>query len=188
MDEFSYLSVLLSIIIGLAIAQLLQGLAGVIQARRRVRIYWPALVWACLLLLIAVQMWWSSFGLRNRRDWTFLAFSVVILQMILLFVLASLVLPSFTGDAPIDLQENYFGHARWFFGCFTAVYIVSLLKDVVLSGSLPNPLNLGFHLFGIGSTAVAAVTRNEPFHRFFAILSAVLFAGYVAVLFARMPQ
>lgn len=38
MDEFGYLSVLLSIILGLSVTQLLQGLSGIIQARARVRL------------------------------------------------------------------------------------------------------------------------------------------------------
>ena len=45
MDAFSYLSVLLSIILGLAITQLLQGVGRLLQERQRVRIYWPVLVW-----------------------------------------------------------------------------------------------------------------------------------------------
>lgn len=45
MDEFSYLSVLTSIIVGLAITQILKGYRGIVLSRARVRIYWPTLVW-----------------------------------------------------------------------------------------------------------------------------------------------
>ena len=38
MDEFGYLAVILSIILGLSVTQLLQGLSQVINARDRVRI------------------------------------------------------------------------------------------------------------------------------------------------------
>src|SRR5437868_14508749 len=95
MDEFSYLSVLLSIIIGLAIAQLLQGLTGVIQVRERVRLYAPSLLWAVFRVVVAVHMWWAMFGMRARHHWSFVAFGVVILQTFVFFVLSALVLPSF---------------------------------------------------------------------------------------------
>ena len=44
MDAFSYLSVLLSIILGLAIAQVLQGYRAILLARGRVRLSAAALV------------------------------------------------------------------------------------------------------------------------------------------------
>src|SRR5688572_14024615 len=66
MDSFSYLSVLLSIIIGLAITQVLQGLRVLMLSRETARLYAPSLIWAFLLLVIATQMWWSSFGLADH--------------------------------------------------------------------------------------------------------------------------
>src|SRR5690349_20954987 len=41
MNPFDYLNVLISIILGLAIAKVLTGLATVITARERVDFYWP---------------------------------------------------------------------------------------------------------------------------------------------------
>ena len=38
MDEFSYLSVLLSVILGLAVAQILKGFRGLLLSRARVRL------------------------------------------------------------------------------------------------------------------------------------------------------
>jgi len=71
MDEFSYLSVLLSIILGLAVTEVLQGFRRLLQSRARVRLYWPTITWAFLLFVIYVQSWWAMFGLREHHDWTF---------------------------------------------------------------------------------------------------------------------
>ena len=76
MDAFSYLSVLLSIIIGLAITQVLQGYRALLLARRHVALYAPTLAWSVYILLMATQSWWASFGLSDRRDWSFLAFAI----------------------------------------------------------------------------------------------------------------
>src|SRR5215467_5169602 len=85
MDQFSYLSVLLSVILGLAVSQILKGFRGLLLSRTRIRIYWPVIAWAALVLLICFQNWWSMFGMRNRHDWTFQQFGIVLLQTILIY-------------------------------------------------------------------------------------------------------
>jgi ABC-type glucose/galactose transport system permease subunit len=55
MDAFSYLSVLLSIILGLAITQVLKGFRGLMQARARLRTYWPTVGWEILVFVFGVE-------------------------------------------------------------------------------------------------------------------------------------
>lgn len=78
MDAFSYLSVLLSIILGLAITQVLQGVRGVLLQRARIRLYAPSLIWCVIILAMATQSWWASFGLSDHTEWTFAQFTVVL--------------------------------------------------------------------------------------------------------------
>src|SRR6267142_3959942 len=99
MDEFSYLSVLLSVILGLAVAQILQGFRGLLLWRARVRIYWPVIGWAVLLLLICFQSWWAMFGMRFRHEWTFQQFGVVLLQTIMTYMWAGLVFPDLSAES-----------------------------------------------------------------------------------------
>ena len=186
MDEFGYLSVLLSIILGLSVTQLLQGLSGIIQYRKRVRIYMPSVVWTLLLLLVDAQAWWAMFGLRNHSSWTFLQFTIVLLETIFLYLLAALVLPRFDGESVIDLRENYFGHFRWFFGCLIAVLLVSLSKDLVLASQWPSTPNLSFHLVWIAGALSAALTKSDRFHRWYAVASVVTFLIYIGVLFVHL--
>ncbi len=187
MDEFSYLSVLLSIIIGLAITQILKGYRGIVLARTRVGLYWPVLLWSASLLVMNIQSWWASFGLREVRVWTFAKFGIVLVQTILQYMLAAIVLPDFFGGERVDLREHYFGHARWLLGLVIGVLCASLLKDLVMTGQLTNPLNLGFHLLIIALAAIGSFVRNEAWHKFMAIVFAALFGAYIVVLFARLP-
>jgi hypothetical protein len=186
MDEFGYLSVILSIILGLSITQLLQGLSQIINARDRVRIYGPSLGWSLLLLVIDVQAWWAMFGYRNRHNWTFLQFGILILETILLYLLAALALPTGFGEAAVDLRANYFRHARWFFGAFVAVLLVSLSKDLAFNGTLPGEFNLAFHLFWIGGAGIAAATRSDLFHKIFVSITSLSFVIYIAKLFFEL--
>ena len=186
MDEFGYLSVIISVILGLSIAQLLQGIGQLINARDRVRIYWPAIGWAVLLLLIDVQAWWAMFGYRNRHTWTFVQFTVVLLEAIMLYLLAALALPSVPNEGEIDLRSNYFRHAGWFFGSLVVLLLDSLLKSVVVSGGLPGEPDLGFHLFWITTALIAAFVRNERYHKAFVCISFGLFIAYIALLFSSL--
>ena len=93
MDAFGYLSVLLSIIIGLGVTQLLTGLGRVIRHRDQVRIDWLPLLWAFVLLVVFVQVWWSMFGLRNYTGWTFGSFLFILGQTSALYLMAAVLLP-----------------------------------------------------------------------------------------------
>jgi len=186
MDEFSYLSVLLSIILGLAVTEILTGFRGLLQARGRVVLYWPSLLWCFTLLVIYAQTWWSMFGLRTQRDWSFAGFAVVLVHMILLYMQAGLVLPAMEAREQIDLRANYFAQHRWFFSLALLVVGVSLAKDLVLSGHLPDTTNLTFHGAFAVLAAAGVITRADWFHKIFAVLAAALMALYIGLLFMRL--
>jgi hypothetical protein len=185
-DEFGYLSVIISVILGLSIAQLLQGIGQIINARDRVRLYWPAVGWAVLLLLINVQAWWAMFGYRFRQNWTFIQFTVVLLEAIILYLLAAIVLPNIPDEGETDLRSNYFRHAAWFFGLLVVLVLDSLLKSIVVSGHLPRRADVAFHLIWMTGAFVTAFVRDDRYHKVFICFSFILFIAYIALLFASL--
>lgn len=185
MDAFNYLSVLLSIIIGLGITQVLTAAGRLIRGRARVVAYWPPLLWAAVLIVIYVQVWWSMFELRSHADWTFLSFLAVLTQTVTLYMMAALVLPE-TVDEEIDLRAHYERHSSWFFGFFIATVLVSLVKELLLDGRLPDPVNLFFHLLLIAISVSAILVRRPRYHQVLAVGGAVTIAAYVGLLFARL--
>lgn len=186
MDAFSYLSVLLSIILGLAMTQVLQGFRDLMLARERVAAYWPCLAWAALLLLIDVQVWWAMYELRLLPEWSFLAFAVVLAQTIPLYLLAGLVLPDVGTSGPVDLRIHFYENRRWFFSLLALLALVSIGKELVLYGHLPSPLNLGFHLLLIATALIGARTTREEFHKALVLLGVVFVVTYIALLFAHL--
>ena len=186
MDEWGFLSVIVSIILGLSITQLLQGISEVINERDRVRFYGPAVGWSVLLLIVNVQAWWAMFGYRNRHSWTFVQFSTVLMEVILLYLLAALALPNFAGPTAIDLRANYFKHKAWFFGFLILVLLDSLLKSFVVGGGPPGTLDLGFHLIWMTTALIAAVTTSDWYHKAFLYVSYALVLTYIALLFTSL--
>jgi hypothetical protein len=186
MDAFSYLSVLISLILGLAITQVLKGIRGLMHARTRLKSYWPAVIWAILIVVISVQSWWAMFGLRAHTDWTFLDFSVVLSQTIDLYLLAALVLPDFFGDTAVDLREHYYAHRRWFFSLLVLLIAISLAKQLIIDGQLPRPADLGFHLL-FAATGVSGLLIAKPrYHEFLALSGVLTIGAYIALLFTHL--
>jgi hypothetical protein len=186
-DAFSYLSVLLSIIIGLAMTQILLGYRGLLLARARVTFYVPSIIWSGLLLILAAQNWWASFGYtRHRGEWTFLAFSTVLLQTVLLYMIAGLVLPDMPPGQPVDLKAHYYRERRVFFGLFLAMLAVSVSKDWVVNGALPSTPNLAFHGVFATLSIASALVKRPRFHEIITPLVALITAGYITLLFERL--
>jgi hypothetical protein len=137
MDSFSYISVILSIVLGLAIAQVLLGFRGLILTRAKVKPYAPTVIWALIALLIPIQAWWADFAMRKHTNWTFLVLLVIMLQAISIYMIAALALPDISGERVIDLRQHFLAHRSWFFGAVLASVVFSLSKTVALSGHLP---------------------------------------------------
>jgi hypothetical protein len=186
MDEFSYLSVLLSVILGLAVTQILKGFRGLLLSRRRIQIYWPVIGWAVLLLLVCFQNWWSMFGMRNRHGLGHSAFAMVLLQTILIYMAAGLVFPDLFGEEGVDLKKNFYAHRRWFFSLGFATIAVSVCKSFVLDGRPPPATDLTFHaVFGV-TLLIGALTRREWYHKTIVVFFIATFVLYTVLLYTRM--
>lgn len=186
MDAFGYLSVLLSIILGLGLTQLLTAIGRLIRHRDRVDVHWLPVLWACVLLLIYVQVWWSMYGLRTFVHWTFFAFIVVLAQTATLYIMAAVVLPEEIEGPITDLGAYFDRHHRWFFGFFLATLVVSVVKDVVLGGALPATENLAFHAALAAGCVFGISTSRRRLQEIIGVGFAILIVVYIALLFARL--
>ena len=188
MDAFSYLSVLLSIIIGLAMTQILQGYRGLLLSRSRVQLYAPTIIWSALLLVFSAQLWWASFGLATHTQWNFATFGVILLQTVLLYMMSAVVLPDVDGAGAIDLRGHYFREVVPFFTISLLMLASSIAKDWMLNGRLPDAANLSFHGFFAGAAMLAITIRNPRFHLIIASAMVLFTIAYIALLFARLGQ
>jgi hypothetical protein len=186
MDAFSYLSVLLSVILGLAIQQVLQGYRELALSRRQIGWYAPPLIWSVLILLMVAQHWWSCFGLASRADWTFATFATILVQTSFFYMMAAVVLPDIPPDRPTDLKAHYYREAPVFFGLGVATIAWSAFREYMLKGELPQGLNLGFHIVFLAMSLIAAFSKRHRLHEAFACAMAVLFTAYIALLFAKL--
>jgi len=164
----------------------LQGYRSILLARGHVRHSAPVIIWSVLLLVIFAQAWWASFGLRDRQHWDFLSFTIILLQMVLLYMLAGLVLPDVGSGATVDLGDHFDRQRTPFFGFLIAMLAVSMLKDVVLDHKLPSPLNLTFHLVFVTVALIGMIFGGRKPQLAIALFGIAIFIAYVALLFAHI--
>jgi hypothetical protein len=75
MDPFSYLSVLISIILALGMTRVLAGVGEMLQARSRRRLLGARRLVVNLFLYLVVA-WWIFYRWRNQQPWTFFLLSL----------------------------------------------------------------------------------------------------------------
>lgn len=184
-DVFAYLSVLLSIVLGLAIAEILQGYGSLLVSRAKVTLYAPPLIWSVLMLLMATEFWWASFGLAKREHWNFGAFCAVLLQTVMLYMGAALVLPKARPDQDIDLRTHYYREARPFFTFGLIFLAIGFVRDWLLENGT-GATGLGFRAFFMAGTMVGLIVRRPRVHEIIAPVMAATIIIFFATLFSRI--
>jgi hypothetical protein len=186
MSQFEYLSVLISIIIGLAITQLLSGAARLIQIRRRVRLHAATLCWMVSMFLLDTQIWWVAFERQDNVDWNFFLFLLYLLMPIGAFLLSYLVLPELGDEDSADLAANFEENRPWFFGVLALLPGISLLEEWSHDARLPLDGDVAFRIGFIALSLAGARIRNARFHFWYALVALALICAYIAVLFLRL--
>ena len=186
MSQFEYLSVLISIIIGLAITQLLSGAARLIQVRKRIRLHATTLCWMVFLFLLDTQIWWAAFFRRANDDWNFFLFLLYLLMPILAFLLSYLVLPELGDEDDIDLAANFAGNRPWFFGLFAFLLGTSLVEEYSRSGGIAIDADSGFRVMFLAMSLVCSRVSNGRFQFWSAVAALGLMCGYVGLLFRHL--
>jgi hypothetical protein len=190
MDPFSYLSVLISIVLALGMTRVLAGVGEMLQARSRRQIYWVHIAWTVNLFLYLIVAWWIFYRWRTQPHWTFFLFVFVLISPTILYLASLLLFPS---EGKIDEFVNYKTH---FYANHRAFFIVIALfgpvdiVDTLLKG-VPHFLEQGPQyvvssaLFLVGLTT-AAITRNEKYHKFYAVFSLIQLAANSLTLFHNL--
>src|SRR4029078_9631854 len=171
MDMFNYVMVLASVIIGLGIAHLLQGVGGIVQHPRREKTYWVHLLWVAAIFLPAIFWWWFEVRLAQTAEWTFTLYLFVIAYAVLIYLWCALLFPRDLAGYD-GFRDYFYSRRKWFFGLLLVGQGVDV-ADTLLKG-MAHFRSLGpSYLIGIVALSalllLATRTRNERFHGAIAI-------------------
>ena len=121
MSQFEYVAVLVSIIVGLALTQILRGVGRMVTTKDGPRAYWVHLVWTLYLFLLIVMFWWWEFRL-GTVEWSLGLYIVVILYATLLFFVSLVIQPSDT-ERITNFKDYFYSNRRWIFGLLIAIWL-----------------------------------------------------------------
>jgi hypothetical protein len=133
MTPFEYVSVLISIILGLGISQLVTGVADIVHQWDRVKLYWPHMLWIGFIFFLHIQDWWTLYDLRNLSVWRLHTFLFTILYPINLFILARILFPFNSDNQGTDFKQFYFQNTRRIFVWAIVLVTLSIIDNVLLS-------------------------------------------------------
>lgn len=172
MGIFEYVMVVASIVVGLGMTHVLQGVAEIIQHPGRAKIYWVHLLWAGWAFLQMVFWWWWEFRFQTVETWTFPLYLFVLGMAFLLYLMGALLFPKDLVDHGGDFKTYFYSRRAWFFGLL-AIFFTLDLGDTLLKGfdyfaslGLEYPISIGLMIAG---SVTGAITRNELFHRILAV-------------------
>ena len=137
-----WLSVMISMILGLGVARLLTGLVVVFRARGSSRLDWLPLVWAANIFVVQLQYWWAVNNLPpDAPPFTFPTFIAFLLLPTLLYLAAALLLPAAAEDEPAGLYAYFQRAGRWALALLAAYLALAeaanaLFFDVPLASTL----------------------------------------------------
>jgi hypothetical protein len=179
MSPFEFICAFYSVVLGVAVAQLMTIVGRLLEVRDQVRTYWVHSLWVVNVLLIDVTCWLAMWNLQGAKSWRVVSFLLLVGLVASIFLITVLLFPRVPeSGGQIDLDAHYYKNRRIFFLATAAAWILGLLCNLSflpmkswLNGAVIFPVLFVF------LSAFAAFTKNRRYHATSAIfaLAAITF-------------
>lgn len=182
-SPFEYVSILVSIILGLGITQLLTSLGNLLHHYKTVRLYWPHTIWIGFILFLHIQDWFVTYQLRQKTEWKLTEVMFVLLYPIVLYIITKIILPE-KGKKQIQaLNSYYYLKSPIFFSLLSIAILLSILFNIFLLGNSLLSQSI-LMLFFLTATYLGLSSNLHPrLHQLFAIL--VLIGTIVSIFLEK---
>jgi hypothetical protein len=131
-SPFEYITVLISIILGMGITEILSSVGNVILRWERVKLYWPHSILVLLVFVFHFQEWWVVFELRSYQYWRLPIFLFIILYPVNLYILARILFPQKYPKSGTSLKEFYYDNCKRIFLFIFSLAALSILDNLFL--------------------------------------------------------
>ncbi len=129
-SPFEYVSILISIILGLGITQILSSFSDLLYHYKKVRFYWPHTVWIGFVLFLHIQDWFITYQLKNKMIWNLPELLFILLYPILLYIAAKMLIPSNDDEEKFDMKAYYFSHFHIIFILIACTILLSIIFNM----------------------------------------------------------
>jgi len=163
MNLFEFLMILLSLIVGLGLAEILSGIACTLKSEGVRGFSWTHSAATLTVFAGLLQVFWESWGLTSIDEWSFPAMLLMLGSPIFLFLIAHVLFPE-RGDN-VNLEDYYFERSR---------LIWALAGITVIIGTLFRPLAFGMPLLvldnlsavpTLAACVLLGLVNKRPLHR-----------------------
>lgn len=182
MSPFEYILPLVSVLVGLAVADLVTSLHRLLRGRSRVQWDWLPLTVALLAILTVLNLWWGLYQAQDDTYYKTLAgFLPLVAQLILLFLVNAAVLPDDVPAKGTNLKNYYEKNSSYIWLLFAAyVFVVvaqnSIARFIAGWDFISILKSSGANLIVISIYCSLVFIRNRLYH---AIIVIVLLIVYI---------
>jgi hypothetical protein len=167
MSSFEFISILMSIVIGLGVTNLLAGVGRAFYRRKQVPMDEVHIVLTLATLLLLALNWWVAFKWNTSVVWSFDKFLVLIVWTIMLYLLTTFLYPPDLSEE--EERRNRFDVNRTgYYAAFIAFCFMDIVQTALRSGLLDPVWYLPFvgHFEVLGVAGL--IVRKRGYDRFFA--------------------
>lgn len=182
MSPFEYVSVLISIILGLGITQIVTGVADIIQNWRSTKLYLPHALWIVFVFFLHIQEWWVLYEMRTITSWKLPVFLFTILYPIGLFILARLLFPIPALNQTLILKTFYQTNYIKLFSTAVVLISLSILNNVLINAYTLWDQPVQLSLLAILSFMIYKKPKPDWVHLTLAIILLLFLLGSLAVV------
>lgn len=160
MSIFEFIMVMVSVILALALAQLLRALTEIPD---RDKSCWIHSAWTAVIAFLVIQTWWAYWDLTKVEAWTFVGYLTVLSVPIAWFVLAHILVPAARGKET-DWQAHFAKIARSFYLILVLAMTFGTLSTWALIGApLLHPYR-AFQVALIGLLSIGLFVSTRKAH------------------------
>lgn len=168
-NPFEYVSILISIILGLGITQILSSFSDLLYHHKKVKFYPPHTIWILFVLFLHIQDWFVTYQIKDKPAWSLPELVFILLYPITLFIAAKMLLPTNNEEERFDMKVFYFSQFPMIFLLISLSILLSILFNLFfLKASLFQQIPL---LVFMAATATISFKKiiHEGLHKLFAI-------------------
>jgi len=130
MSRFEFIFVLISIILGLALTQLLSGMTRSIQKSER-KFDFAHIFFSFAVVILLITVWWATFRWEHHQPWTFPDFALLCVYMSWFYVMTMILYP-----ANLQVVPRFSEIRIRFYGAFIVYCLLEIPVMIVRDGTL----------------------------------------------------
>jgi len=180
-SSFRYVSILVSIILGLGITRILASFSDLLYEYKKIKFYWPHICWVIFILFLHIQDWFITYELKEKQVWHLPGLFFILLYPISLFCVAKMLFPGKEKEERFDMKIFYKDH----FPLIFIVVAISISFSVnfnyfFLNKKLLEQLPLFVFLVIVIYASIKKI-KSEVFHKGLALT--IISGSIVSVIF-----